>query len=286
MIDTHVHVLPEYRLRPMLKWIHKNWGEFFPLAEDVTEQQIVDNIFNNGVTTFWNLVFPMVMKEVHGLNDWNLEFCARNDAVPVCTVHEETPDKKIVVTDLYKRGSFGIKLHPQIQQTNPAEKLYHEMFDYMNEVKMPLFLHTGTHYLHTHLPEIDYVKIIESIAERYTEMPIVMVHMLLPDVVSGFRLLEKYDNVWGDLALVYFHPGTMGAPFTFEIKKGFFDYVNNNVKKFADKLFCGSDFPTVADVKRINEITESLVLDEESLHKVRTETPKVFYDKYKNSTKV
>ena len=80
---------------------------------------------------------------------------------------------------------------------------FEELYKSLNEMGMPLFIHTGyDEWYGASFPPDDIEKIISS----YPDMPVVLIHMVFPHIKRARQLIENYENVYGDATNV---PGSI-----------------------------------------------------------------------------
>ena len=77
-IDSHVHIFPQGRLRGLMRWILRLIPDH-PVPESVTAETILHEMRREGITHFFNLVYPLREEEAVPLNAFNGRFCS---AVP------------------------------------------------------------------------------------------------------------------------------------------------------------------------------------------------------------
>lgn len=68
-IDSHVHILPEERLAALMRWILRLIPAH-PVPESVTAEEILVDLKRQGVTHFFNLVYPLREEETDRLNSF------------------------------------------------------------------------------------------------------------------------------------------------------------------------------------------------------------------------
>ncbi|MBK5093713.1 MAG: hypothetical protein JJE48_09390, partial [Actinobacteria bacterium] len=71
-LDCHIHILPPARIRGLVRWIKKPFPEH-PSCEDMTPEDILEDLRECGVGTVFNLVFPLKEEETESLNEFSRE---------------------------------------------------------------------------------------------------------------------------------------------------------------------------------------------------------------------
>ncbi len=264
--DSHVHVFPAGRHRGLMRWIHRIMPGH-PVGEGITEAGVLQDLEGSGVAEFFNLVYPLGDGETAPLNEWCLSFAKRVPAArPVCSMHVETANKPAVAEDLFRRGSYGIKFHPFIQGFNPSDAVFDDLYRAMDETGMPLFLHTGFDaWYGSSFPASD----IERIVRGNPGMPVVLVHMIFPDLAAAFGLLDNYGNVILDATNV---PGAFvyARKHGMELPASLVDEFVDGVERHHGRVMYGSDHPVgMGSLADIRGDLDALGLSAEALASLR-----------------
>jgi hypothetical protein len=206
-IDSHVHIFPRDRLGGLMRWILRLVPSH-PVPESVTAETILHEMRREGITHFFNLVYPLKEEETAPLNNFNGRFCSTlPGAIPFASMHQDTADKAKVAEDAFASYPFvGFKFHPFVQGFDPWDKRMDPLYAFLEEVQRPVILHTGfDDYYGKSMP----VKELEGLLKRYPRLPVVFAHMGFPKVGAVFSLLEDYPELYLDATLVlpYTRPG-------------------------------------------------------------------------------
>jgi len=78
------------------------------------------------------------------------------------------------------------------------------MYSKLAELRAPFFVHTGFDEFYGGSQDLEY---LETILERYPDMPVVLVHGLCPRFELAYSLMERYGQLYLDMTNV---PGTIG----------------------------------------------------------------------------
>lgn len=269
-IDSHVHILPPARLRGLMKWMHRAFPGH-PVPSVITPDGIIADLRAAGATRFINLVFPLNVGETDSLNAWNLEFCENTPgAVPVGSLHIDSPGKERIARSLVARGCRGVKLHAFIQRFDPSDARFDGLYDFMNESGMTLFLHTGFDqwYGMTFPPER-----IERIIARRPNMAVVLVHMIFPKIDDALRLLDTYGNVVLDAtnvpgALAFMRDAGMAEESSLR------DRFAAGVERHRERIMYGSDYPVgMGTLEKIGADLRATGIGVEAVNALTLETP-------------
>ncbi len=199
-IDSHVHIFPQDRLGGLMRWILRLVPEH-PVPESVTAKMILDEMRREGITHFFNLVYPLKEEETAPLNAFNGRFCSTvPGAIPFASMHQDTADKAKVAEEAFASYPFvGFKFHPFVQGFDPWDKRMDPLYAFLQEVQRPVILHTGfDDYYGKSMP----VEALEGLLKRYPRLPVVFAHMGFPKIEAVFSLLEEYPELYLDATLV------------------------------------------------------------------------------------
>lgn len=279
-IDAHVHVLPPKRLAGLMRWIHRAHPQH-PVPGDVTENDITADLRREGVSRFFNFVYPLRPDETGPLNDFNLDFCARTpEAVPFGSMHVENPDKPDIAGALFERGFVGLKFHPFVQKFDPWDERMEELYDYLEEAGRPVFLHTGfEEWYKLDMPP----EKLGNLMSRHPKLPAVFVHMMFPALDRAWRLLDEFPNLYMDATnvLAAFRPELEPVLRAWTGRKDLWEVFCEGLEKHAGRVLFGSDHPAgMGSLRRIYADPENLGLPENAVKSLVCDAPMNFLEKY------
>lgn len=280
-IDTHVHVLTDWRIQGLARWMKKYFPQH-PVSVTATAQDLVDDLKKGGVTHFFNLVYPISSDETDWLNDFNIEFCKKTPgAIPFAGMHQDTPHKARLAEKLLTEGHVaGFKLHPFIQKFDILDSRFDEFYAFLDEVKKPLFFHTGfERFYKTSLPVSD----LHTFLKRYPNVPVVFVHMAYPELDRVLSLLDDYPNLYLDATGVFVFMRHSFVPFLHEKLAGgaFERLLETRLPMYSDRIFFGSDHPVGwGDIQKVNKDLGFIPVSDETREWLRYKAAKAFIDRY------
>jgi len=256
-----------------LRWIIRAYPSH-PVPADIDERGILRDLREQGVTHFFNLVYPLKLEETTSINDFNIDFCSRTPgAIPFGSLHQEDTNKPEIARDLFDRGCVGMKFHPFVQKFDPWDERMEPLYDYLEEVRRPAIFHTGFEAFYgMPMPAVK----LEALIKKHPRMPTVFVHMMFPEIEHAYRLLDDFPDLYLDATNVF-------AAFRPEYKP-FIEAVGGEVKlrdTFCDglerhkgRVMFGSDHPAgMGSLERIYADLESLGLPEDVKHAMVTDAP-------------
>lgn len=257
-IDPHVHILPERRMRGLVRWV-KKFTPGFPVSEDITADEALAGLRESEIPCFFNLVFPLWEEETEDLNRFNRDLCAGiPEAIPFGSVHIDTPDKENETRRCIEEyGFLGMKLHPYAQRFPAFGPEMRPMFEVLNEHRRPLLVHTGFGVFYGMYMDFEGM---EGTIRDYPDMQLVAVHALFPRFDLAYRLLQEYPNFWLDMTNtmscmriyediyedIKDHKGDLPAlasSLEMEDVEANRDYFYRLLSDFPGRIMYGSDFP-------------------------------------------
>ena len=242
-IDSHMHILPQKRMRGLLRWI-LSMAPDHPVPESVTGDDLLKELSQQGVTHFFNLVYPLKEEETDSLNQYNADFCENiPGAIPFASMHQDTPDKvKVAEKTLSSYPFIGFKFHPTVQGFDPWDHCMDSLYDFLQEAGKPVIMHTGFGELYGRpMP----AKELKAILKRYPRLPIVFVHMAFPEISEAFSMLDEFPNLYLDATLVIplnrpeYHPLLSNIPGG----RKSIDTMIEMLEIYKDRVMYGSDHP-------------------------------------------
>jgi hypothetical protein len=197
IVDSHVHILPPSRTRGLVRWIHRIFPGH-PSSEDMTADQVLEDLAACGVEKVFNFVFPLKEEETEPLNAFSREVAsAYPDVTGFGSLHAKTPRKEEVTERcIAEYGLAGIKLHPYVQLFEAFSPTFEPMFSKLEELARPFVVHTGFDVFYRQTQDLDYLR---GILEGHPGMPVVLVHSLFPRFTLAYELMSEYPQLYLDM---------------------------------------------------------------------------------------
>ena len=271
IIDAHVHIITPWRLGGLMRWVKRAFPEH-PVPEDIDRNGILADLEAHGTRYFFNLVYPLRKRETEPLNDFNRNLCNMlPNAAGWGSLHPETPDKSDVtrrcIRDL---GFIGMKFHPFVQAFDITDPDMTPVYETLNELRRPLFIHTGfDEFYGMNLPPEN----VDTLARAWPHMPLIMSHMLFPRLDEAMDLMAAHPQLWADLTNV---PGAIrfmsgGAPLH-ETPPA--QLLQRRLPDFNDRVIFGTDHPAgMGGYEQIYNDLHSLGIASETLRNATWDNP-------------
>ena len=129
-------------------------------------------------------------------------------------------------------GVRGFKFHPSVQAFDPSSPEYIPLFAMIEELGLPIIVHTGQTGAGAGLPggwgfrlSLSNPMLLDDVAARHPDLQIVMAHPSVPWQDEALSVATHKGNVWIDLSgwsPKYFSPGLVRAARTYLKRKVLF----------------------------------------------------------------
>jgi len=129
-------------------------------------------------------------------------------------------------------GVRGFKFHPSVQAFDPSSPEYIPLFATIEELGLPIIVHTGQTGAGAGLPggwgfrlSLSNPMLLDDVAARHPDLQIVMAHPSVPWQDEALSVATHKGNVWIDLSgwsPKYFSPGLVRAARTYLKRKVLF----------------------------------------------------------------
>ncbi|MDJ0765740.1 MAG: amidohydrolase family protein [Myxococcota bacterium] len=185
------------------------------------------------------------------------------------TVFPGEDNAKVVIERAFGRGLSGIKLHCHVQCFDMNSEAMEVVYKTCAEHDQPLVMHVSREPKSPSYKcdpyELCSAEKLEQVVKTHPELKICVPHLGVDEFDDYTRLIEKYDNLWLDTAMVVadYFPG-LKVP---------------SIKNMRiDRIFYGSDFPNIPyawdrEIKKIG----NLGLPEADLKKVMGDNAREFF---------
>ena len=149
---------------------------------------------------------------------------------------------KAAVDEARRQASLGVrgfKFHPSVQAFDPSDPAYIPLFGAIEELGLPILVHTGQTGAGARLPggygfrlSLSNPMLLDDVAARHPDLQVIMAHPSVPWQDEAISVATHKGNAWIDLSgwsAKYFPPNLVRAART---------YLN-------DKMLFGSDLPAL-----------------------------------------
>jgi len=103
-------------------------------------------------------------------------------------------------------GLRGIKLMPMYAGFRPDEKWLAPLWEYAQQHKLPVLLHTGTTFISQAPLEYTLPRHLDPVAARYPELRLILAHLGHPYEGECVAVIRKHPHVYADLSALHYRP--------------------------------------------------------------------------------
>lgn len=149
----------------------------------------------------------------------------------------------------------GIKLMPMYAGFRPDEPRLEPLWQYAQQHRLPVLLHTGTTFISQAPLECTLPRHLDPVATRYPDVPIIMAHLGHPYEGECVVTARKHPNVYADISALHYRPFQLYHSLMLAQEYGIWD-----------KVLFGTDYPfthvnaTLAGLRSLNEMLAGTAL--------------------------
>lgn len=199
-LDVHAHLLPERLVRAVLRVLSSGG---YPVGEPevLLADDVADALDAAGAAGYTTLLYAHRAGMARALNAWGTAFArTRPGRVAVfAAVHQDDDDPRGVVEDAFADGAWGVKLHAQVQDVDPADPRLAGVFAACADAGRPVLLHGGSAPApgrHTGTGGAT------AVLARHPELRLGVAHLGAHETAGFVELARRYPNVMLDTSAV------------------------------------------------------------------------------------
>ncbi len=272
MIDTHVHLFPDDVIWRFKVWIERKHK--FETKMGLDWRSAMDKLKEMGIKEFFNLTHSITPEMTKELLDWQIEMKKKFNCIAFSGFH---PDNDIeLLYDIFDKGIDGLKLHPAVQRFKPNSKEALRIYEVLDELKKPLYIHAG--YFPDNAFEFSSPEQFSELANNY-DFPVIIAHMIVGRTKAICDLFDSRKNIYSDTsnALVKLEI------FDSRIKENvrfFCEDVVEVIESYPDRILYGSEIPIVwwEPEETLRNLKENF--DEKIVRMITEKNPKNFINRY------
>lgn len=263
VIDFHVH--------PLVKEAFEEDKDLWNAQKDVfmlyTSPQPISTLINQLKEAE---VEKAVLLPIDCSTKWNFKIPSNEIIAKIVSKFPEKfigfasidPNKEGAIEELEKSikklNLKGVKLNPAMQSFDPLSKKAKEIYDKINDMKLPLVVHTGMVWQSKYSIEYCNPIIWDKIAREYSEMKIILAHFGWPWIWEAAIVSMRNENVYLDISNTF--TGTCFEHLKYLLTEAIPKRVTERF--LSEKIVFGSDYPRIEIPKMVSAIKKLKINDE------------------------
>ncbi|MCX7747262.1 MAG: amidohydrolase family protein [Clostridia bacterium] len=203
IVDGHAHT---FLSDEVASKIIEAFNRIYTIEFDNPGKGTIDDLLltmeenNTDFTVMANFASP---KFLHTNNEWSLRMSKEHPClVPLVSFHPDMEGNLVEILEKYvENGAKGIKIHPMAQGFMPDHEKLMEVYQYCNQIALPVVFHCGR-VANARINEYADLDRIMPIIEKYGQLPVILTHMADGNREDVLRLSRSYEHVYFDTSIV------------------------------------------------------------------------------------
>lgn len=238
IVDIHVHVMPDRMQAAVWSFFDGLDDPPWPITYRAPEPDRRRTLAGLGVRRHTALAYAHRPGVAAWLNDHTLALAGEDERViPSFTFYPEDGVGDYVDAAL-GRGGLVAKVHLQVGRFSATDPLLDPVWRRLTDARIPVVLHASAVYGVEGGHEYCGADVVRDLLDRHPDLVLVVAHLGAPDVVDFLDLADEAPTLRFDTAMVLTDP-PFGPLSTFTAGSV------ERVRRIADRLLFGSDFPTI-----------------------------------------
>jgi predicted TIM-barrel fold metal-dependent hydrolase len=235
VVDAHVHVFPEDLFRAIWKW----FDEFgWPVRYQMSSREILSFLLSRKVSHVVAFQYAHKPGISRNLNHYITSLCKMfpGKVTGMATVFPGEKDVRDILTEAFKSGLQGVKLHAHVQCFDMNSEEMGCIYDICSSEGKPIVMHVGREPKSPGYSCDPYLickaEKLARVLKKFPDLKVCVPHLGADEFIAYKGLIEKYDNLWLDTAMAVtdYLPGENSVSLT-ELR--------------SDRIMYGSDFPNI-----------------------------------------
>ena len=214
IVDSHVHLLPGRLAIKVRSFFEANMNR--SLSYPIAHEAILDSLAAAGVREVWSLPYAHKPAVAAGLNEASADIVRAQASHPVrvlggATLHPGDRDPVGLLVHAFDVLRLRIlKLHCSVGSFDPDDPALDPTWAFVSARAIPVVVHVG-HAISGHTNPTDVAK-IANVAALAPNAIVIMAHCGHAAVDEVLDLLERFPNLYADLAPVVAEPVVLPRP--------------------------------------------------------------------------
>jgi predicted TIM-barrel fold metal-dependent hydrolase len=175
----------------------------------MSSEELVQFLLNRGIDHVVGLHYAHKPGIARNLNEYMAELVRSfSKLTGTATVFPGEPNARAILEDAFSLGLKGVKLHAHVQGFHMDCEAMFEICEVCDAHRQPLVMHVGREPKNPHFayPVDPYLICrsdhLEEILRIYPRLKVCVPHLGADEFATYRRLLDKYDNLWLDTAMM------------------------------------------------------------------------------------
>jgi hypothetical protein len=236
IIDAHVHLFPDGIFGAIHAWFDQY---AWPIRYKMTADEAAKFLLSRGIDRIVGLHYAHKPGVARYLNGFMADLCRDCGRVTgTATVFPGEDDATAILEEGFRRGLKGVKLHGHVQAFRMDSDAMRQIYEVCSANGEPLVMHVGRAPMS---PLFEYpadpyrlysAEKLEEVIRAYPRLRVCVPHLGADEFAAYRRLLERYDNLWLDVAMTLadYLPGTESVVLA---------------SMRLDRVMYGTDFPNI-----------------------------------------
>lgn len=235
VIDSHVHIFPDGIFESIWKWFD---AYAWPIRYKFRTSEVLELLLSRGVGHIIALQYAHKPGLADDLNLYMAKQCQAysHQITGLATVFPGEEGSANILKRAFEAGLKGVKLHAHVQCFDMNSEAMDIIYQTCASAGKPIVMHVGREPNSMAYRCDPYVLCgadkLERVIKNYPALKVCVPHLGTDEYASYQRLIEKYDNLWLDTAMVLtnYFPNDTPPPIG---------------EWRVDRIMYGSDFPNI-----------------------------------------
>jgi len=259
VVDAHVHIFPSGIFKSIWDWFDENG---WPIRYKLDTPSVLEFLLSRGVGHIVALQYAHKPGIAEDLNLYMAKICERyaGQVTGMATVFPGEPGSEAILKRAFVSGLKGLKLHAHVQCFDMNSKEMDLLYEVCSSRGKPMVVHAGREpkspaYLCDPY-KLCSAKKVERVVKNFPKLKMCVPHLGTDEYSDYRRMIEKYDNLWLDTAMVVTDYFPNHAPPPLHTLR-------------VDRIMYGTDFPNIPYAwDREIKCIQKAKLPEKSLEKI------------------
>jgi predicted TIM-barrel fold metal-dependent hydrolase len=242
-IDSHTHFFPPNLFKAIWDYFEFPEANGHPRGWQINYKMSIDELVNflleNNVFSFTTFNYAHKKGIAENINEWTYQFTQEHqNSIGFGCCWPGDANKLEYMTRCFDNFNFyGLKLQLLVQNFYPNDPRMHEIYHLTIDRGKWVNFHCGTApYSNEFVGYEHFIKVMEN----FPDMKVIVAHFGAYEYEKFFKLLDKYENLYFDSAMVY-----IPLDIFKKWKSELYHPRKELIISYQDRILYGSDFPNI-----------------------------------------